>query len=124
MIVFSYKDLDEEGQKGKADSNSPVLFQPYRRLRYALAKALPCSKYTDQSFKVVDVPNYIQDILEGSNGRELEAKQLSERWIREALSIKIDNIAYYKEEGIHESLRTVFSAEGPKPHSNKRLKMR
>lgn len=119
--AFDAKD-QEQVDKGRreAESQEPSLaddlkkhpeIRPVKRLRYALAKALPASESSQKPFLIADIPDYLEHVL-GEHGKKLtvEAKELS-KWWKNTLSAVGGEVSYYEDDDIYEILERVYSTD-------------
>lgn len=109
--------LEKRRLKAETTSDAPENNRPeiksIKRLRYALAKALPESMPSQKAFIVTDVPGYLEQVLRGGRAEGVaEAKELSEWWKSTIFSIK-EEVSYYGDDDIYEILERVYSRKGP-----------
>ncbi|KAL8705557.1 MAG: hypothetical protein Q9201_001335 [Fulgogasparrea decipioides] len=109
------ENVGEPGAEGTKDTpgngTQGPSFKPQKRLRYALAKALPESDRSKERFLVTDVPGYLKHVLGGEQGDESEATRMMNWWKKEVSAFEQSGHGYYEDADIHEILRKVYSGK-------------
>ncbi|KAL8737193.1 MAG: hypothetical protein Q9181_001919 [Wetmoreana brouardii] len=101
-----------ENKEAPADGTQGPSFKPLKRLRYALAKALPESEFSNERFLVTDVPGYLKHVPGGEQGDEVKASRMIDWWKKEISAFEQYGHGYYEDADIHEILRKVYSGKG------------
>ncbi|KAL8750763.1 MAG: hypothetical protein Q9184_006310 [Pyrenodesmia sp. 2 TL-2023] len=83
-------------------------FKPQKRLRYALAKALPQVESSTPRYLVTDVPGYVKHVL-GGQGAEIDRLNA---WWASATSAFAGAVGYYDDNDMEACLGRIYSDEG------------
>lgn len=113
------QEVKEKSESGEADSTSQSpahdgkepKFKPLKRLRYALAKALPESGSSEKQFLVTDVPGYLHHVLGGNDDEATAASPMIGWWKKQISAFEAGGNGYYDDDDIHDVVRKVYSGE-------------
>ncbi|KAI4173447.1 MAG: hypothetical protein LQ343_002980 [Gyalolechia ehrenbergii] len=105
----------EELKQWPAEEKEPN-FKPLKRLRYALAKALPES--STEPFLITDVPGYVEHVLGSQGGDAVKVDQLKEWWMKQ--NPDATGSGYYEDDDMHKILHKIYLDEATRNASASR----